>query len=542
MGITFCATSPQSNNSDKTDISITVDHDTIILETVRLLIEDGSLTSLMKAIHLLETEKFGNTEQGEYQKFIAGSLLQLVFPFTDRSNIRIISPKSGMLTQIVEKALTGEIIEIPNDEVNFFTLLLSSTAALYTESEAVIEKSLDILTTIYQTDSDSYLPIYIRSFLFEKQNNYKQAYEGYIKALDKDSFSYPSELGIIRILIHNGDYGNALLHLEKIQKLYGQNQELKYLFIDSLIGNNNLDKALSIVSEALVMNPDDSAMKLKYADIMHLQGEDSRAMYLLGTIESVVGESSESIRIRASILIEDGKYDEAYYLIDKAVNKFPENSVLREFYGRILLLKGQEGEGREYLENNLLSNPDSLGSLQLLTEEAIESKSWVRASEFIHKILERNKSDIYLRYAVEIYKNLGNNKKALEYNFQIINIGKPIYSDFHSAVILLLEDGKSKEAGSFIDDWVESSSNSKDKSYYYYLKSLVLPNIQDKLDILRQSLFENLQNFDSILAISDVYYMMGEKRSSYRYLKQALILDSENEYVKEKLRTLEKEL
>ncbi|MDA3938392.1 MAG: tetratricopeptide repeat protein [Spirochaetia bacterium] len=542
MGLTFCSTTLQNNNQDKTDISNSIDQDTIILEKVRLLIEDGSLTSLTQVITILETEKFGMTEQGEYQKFIAGSLLRLVFPISDRSNIRIISPKSGMLTQIVDKALEGKIIEIPNEDVNFFTLLLSSTAALYTESEAVMEKSLDILTTIYSVDSNSYLPIYIRSFLFENQNKYKQAFEGYLESLERDSFSYPSEFGIIRILINNGDYSKALSHLENVQNKYSQHKELKYLLVDALIGNKELDKALSIVSQALALDPDETVMTLKYADIMQQQGEDSRALYMLGTIETAVGESPESIRIRASILLKSGEYKQALLLIENAVKDFPDDSLIREIYGRILFLTGRDGEGREYLENSLKTNPDSLVSLQLLTEEAIGSGSWVRASEFIVKILEKSISDVFLRYAVEIYQNLGNIKKALEYNFIIINDGNPFYNDFHSAVNMLLREGNNKDAGSYIDDWISNSNNTKDKSYFYYLKSLVLTDNKDKLDVLRQSLFENLQNFDSILAIADAYYELGEKRSSYRYLKQALILEPENDYVKKKLRTLEKEL
>jgi len=263
---------------------------------------------------------------------------------------------------------------------------------------------------------------------------------------------------------------------------------------------------------------------------------------MLGTIETAVGESPESIRIRASILLKAGEYKQVLLLIENAVKDFPDNSLLREFYGRILLLTGKDGEGREYLENTLKTNPDSQGSLLLLTEEAIESESWNRALVFIIKILNKSSSDLFLRYAVEIYQNLGEIKKALEYNFLIINNGKPFYNDFYSAVSMLLIDGKIEDAGRYIDDWINNSNKAKDKSYFYYLKSLVLTDNQDKLDILRQSLFENLQNFDSILAIADAYYELGEKRSSYRYLKQALILAPGNDYVKEKLRTLEKEL
>lgn len=543
LGLTYCSTTPSSdNNLNQTDISDSIDQNAVLLENIRLLIEDSSLSSLREALTLLDTESVGATEQGEYYKFVTGSLLKLVFPLSDESSVRVISPKSGMSTEIVKKAGEGEIIDIPNEDVNFFTLLISSTAALYTGSEAVMDRSLDILDTIYLPGSKSYLPVYIRSFLFEKQNSFKYALNGYLESLEIDSFSYPSEFGVIRILIRNEEYRKALSHIENIHAQYGQSDELINLFADALIGNNNLNKALILVSEALSLNPDDMKLTLKYADILQKQGDDSRALYMIKKIESSFGESLTSLRIRASILVKKEKFADALELLEKGRKNYYDDPELRDLYGRILLLTGQDGEGRLYLEDSLELNPDSLGSLCLLTEEAILSKSWVRASEFVEKLLAKDDVDIYLRYAVEIYKNLDNNKKASEYNFKIINKGNPMHSDYHISVSMFLEEGNYSAAADMADVWIKSSDNPIDRSYFYYLKSLALDDPKVKLNILRQSLFENLQNLDAIIAISDAYYKMGEKRNSYRYLKQALILVPGDESVKDKLRKLEKEL
>lgn len=543
LGLTFCSTTPSSDNStNQTDISVSIDHDVIILENIRLLVEDGSLSSLSQALFLLETENVGESEQGEYLKFVAGSLLKLVFPFSEESNTRIINPKSGMQAEIVKKAGEGEILEIPNKDVSFFTLLLSSTAALYTNSEAVMERSIEILETIYSSDSKSYLLIYIRSFLFEKQHLYNQAFVGYSESLKNDPFSYPSEMGAIRILIRNGEYKKALKHIENIQSKYNDYVELSYLVIDSFIGNNDLEKAFVLISDLLSENPDDIVLTLKYADILQKQGQNSRAVNILNSIEATNGVSLLSVRIRASILVNEGEYVEALGFLKKAMENYQEDPELRNLYGNILLLTGKEGEGREYLENSLLLNPDSLESLRLLTEEAITSESWIRAVEFIEELLEKEGSDKYLRYAVEIYYNLGNNIKAIEYNLKIINNGKPLHLDYYNYVDMFLADGKTSLVTENVDKWIKKSNSSIDKSYFYYLKSLALVDPYAKLDVLRQALFENLQNLEAIIAISDAYYNLDEKRNSYRYLKQALILVPGDEFIKEKIRKLEREL
>jgi tetratricopeptide (TPR) repeat protein len=543
IGLTYCTTSPSlNNNSSLTDISNSVDQDALALENIRMLIEDASLFSLHEALKQLEVESVGLTEQGEYYKFIAVSLLKLIFPYSEKTNIRVINPKSGMYTEIVNKAEEGAIIEIANEDVSFFTLVLSSTAALYTKSDAVMAKSLDILESIYSPDSMSFLPVYIRSFIFEKQNLFSDAFNGYIESLKIDSSSYVSEMGVIRILIRNGEFRKALSQLEKIQELYGQYSEIRYLHLDALIGNNELEKALILVSESLAANPDDILLTLKYADILQRQGQNSRALYMINSIESNVGESSASVRIRASILVNEKEYSQAIILLEKAVKKYSDDSEFRDLFGHLLLIAGKEGEGRVYLEDSLEINPDSLESLRLLTEEAIASKSWIRASEFVEKLLVKEIIDIYLRYAVIIYHNRDNNNIAVEYNLKIINEGQPLQEDYLSLINMLIEDGDSADAFDIVNRWIERSKSSSDRSYFYYLKSLVLNDPQAKLEILRKALFENLQNLDAIIAISDVYYILGEKRNSYRYLKQALILVPEDEPIKEKLRKLEKEL
>ena len=312
MGFTFCSTSPSSEiGSTDTDILESVDHEASILEDVRLMIEDGSLSSLSQAMDILENESAGTTEQGELLRFIAVSLLKLVFPYSENSQVSVTMPKSGMLAEIVENAGKGHIPDIPNENVSFFTLLLSSTAALFTESDAVNDRSLEILDTIYSSDSISFLPVYISAYLLEKQKLYSKAIDGYYEALKLDNRSYPAQIGIIRILIRNEEYREALSLIEELHGLYGQYIEVTYLFIDTLIGNNELERALLLVTDLLAVNPDDMNLTLKYADILQKQGHNAQALRMLNIVESVAGQSGDSVQVRASAMIEEKNYSKA---------------------------------------------------------------------------------------------------------------------------------------------------------------------------------------------------------------------------------------
>jgi tetratricopeptide (TPR) repeat protein len=543
LGFTYCTTPPPVlDNPEQTDISISIDKDALILEKTRMLIEDGSLASLRDAIMILDNESAGLTEQGIFLKFIAVNIIKLVYPYSIDSKIQIIEPKSSIFPEIIELAGEGIIADIPNKDVSFFTLLISSTSVLYTESDAVTGQTLDILENIYSQEEQFFLPIFLKSYLMEKEFFYNSALTGYMKCLEIDPLSYPAELGLIRILLRNGEYREALSHLEKINEVYDQEKIIKYMYADALIGNNDLGDALKVVSGFLALDPDNMIMTLKYSDILQQQGHDSHALRLLKAIESIMGESAYSIRIRSSILIKAEEYRQAIDLLSRATLEYPEDSVLRELYGQVLLISGEEGEGRSYLENSLLLNPDSVGSLKLLTEEAILSKDWNRAADFVEKLLEKETLDIYLRFGVEIYQNLNNFQNAYEYSITIINRAEPRHSDYSTSIELLIKNSKSDAALELLDEWIKDSESSVDKSHFYFLKSNIFEDPNVKLNNLRQALFENLQNIDAIIAIADAYYMLGEKRNAYRYLKQAIILKPNDTIIKERLRKLEKEL
>ena len=543
LGLTYCMTTQLPGNNDNgTAISTIIDNEAVTLEKIRLLIEDGSLNSLNDAIQLIEEGTVSNTEKGSFYKIIALSLIKLVYPYSQNSAAIINYPKTGILSEIVSKAAKGEILNITKQNVNFFTLLLSSTAALYTKSDAVFTQSSEIINTLYEGDPNSFFLIFIQSFINEKQKIYDDALRGYLKALKLDPSSYPAELGIIRILIINSEYNKALSHIDNVLKKYSEKLEVQYLYVDALIGNKQLEEASNFVTSCLALNPDDIELTLRYADILQREGKNKQASHLLQALESLMGDTPYSLYIKASILVNNKNYSSAGSFLKASLNKFPDNIKLRNLYGSVLLLTGNNDAGRGYFEDSFKTNPNSMGSLRLLIEESISSEDWKRAEEYVRELLLNDNSETSLRYAVEIYQNLGENNKALNYNEEILKSEHVLHKDYLVSIKLLLQESKNLQALKDINSWLATSKSAEDRSFYYYLKSLAITDPGEKLDSLRQSLFENLQNLDAMLAISDVYYELNDKRNSYRYLKQALILSHGDDKIKDKLRKLEKEM
>jgi len=543
LGLTYCtSTQIPGINDEGTAISKSIDNEAITLEKIRLLIEDGSLNSLNSAIQFIEEGTVSNTEKGSFYKIIALSLIKLVYPYSQNSVAIINYPKTGILSEIVSKAGTGEILNISKQNVNFFTLLLSSTAALYTKSDAVFTQSSEILNTIYEGDPKSFFPIFIQSFISEKQKIYEDALKGYMEALKLDPLSYPAELGIIRILIINSEYNEALSHIDNVLKQYSGQLEVQNLYVDALIGNNQLEKASKLVTSYLALKPDNMELTLRYADILQRKGKNIQASHLMQALDSLMGDTPYSLYIKASIIVNNKNYSSAASFLKASLDKFPDNIKLRNLYGSVLLFTGNNDAGRAYFEDSFKINPNSLGSLRLLIEESISSEDWKRAEEYVRRLLLNDKSETSLRYAVGIYKNLGENNKAFNYNEEILQSEHVLHKDYLVSIKLLLQEGKNLQALKKIDSWLATSKSAEDKSYFYYLKSLAVTDPGEKLNSLRQSLFENLQNLDAILAISDVYYELNDKRNSYRYLKQALFLSHDDDKIKDKIRKLEKEM
>lgn len=536
-------------STSKTDIAVQnikvsspLDDKARILEQVKSLIESGMLHSLVKARSLLAANNLGNTEQGKDLDYIAYRLMVLVYPYYKQSSTPAVPLKSSSYPHIADMIQSGKIPEITEENTTFFTLLFSAAAVFYSNSREIIEQCHEIAVQLDTFSKDNPYAKLVEGKVYELKGEWKRSFDSYSKVVSTESDCYPAKIGIARYYVEKKEYSSAIPLLEKLNTLYPGGKDISSLLVESYLDTGEIYKANQLLEDVLSRDPADIDLALKRARLLLLSGQLDQAGKLITVYETEKGATGESINLRANIFIRKRKYAKAEKIIKSGLKNFPRNVSLQITFANLLIITNRFDAAEIYLKEQLKNNKNDPDLVKLLLISYIKQKMWEKASSLLEVLLTPDASDVILRYAVEVYFNLGITDKALEYNKKLILGQKPAIEDYSYRVMLLLGQNKKGEALQELSKWILSVQPSAQKSVMYYLMSLCTTNKEKQKEYLQKALFENLHNLKALLSLADLYVQEGKYRKAYRYLKQASLINPEDNDVKARLQKVEKNL
>lgn len=543
MGFTGCASTSKTDMAvQNIKVSSPVDDKARILEQAKSLIESGMLHSLVKARNLLADNNLGNTEQGKDLDYIAYRLMVLVYPYYNQTAAPSGPLKSSPYPHIADMIEIGKIPEITEENTTFFTLLFSAAVVFYSNSPEIIEQSHEIAVQLNTFSRDNPYAKLIEGKVYELKGEWKKSFDFYSQVVSTEADCYPAKIGIARYYVEKKKYSSAILLLEKLNTLYPEGKDISSLLVESYLDTGEIDKANQLLEDVLSRDPTDIDLALKRARLLLLSGQLEQAGKLITVYETEKGATGESINLRANISIQKRKYGKAEKIIKSGLNNFPRNLSLQITFANLLIITNRFDAAEIYLQEQLKNNKNDPDLVKLLLISYIKQKMWKKASSLLEVLLTPDVSDVILRYAVEVYFNLGITDKALQYNKKLIQGQKPTIEDYSYRVRLLLGQNKKNEALQELSKWILSVQPSAQKSVLYYLMSLCTTNNEKQKEYLQKALFENLHNLKALLSLADLYTQQGEYRKAYRYLKQASLINPEDSDVKARLQKVEKNL
>ena len=107
---------------------------------------------------------------------------------------------------------------------------------------------------------------------------------------------------------------------------------------------------------------------------------------------------------------------------------------------------------------------------------------------------------------------------------------------------ILAELSDSQVLRSIVEPVVDTAESTGQRSRLLYYLSLAIEEPQQRVAVLLESLFSDMQNMESLIAISFAYEEIEDIRSAFRWLNQAAKLLPEDEELQERLRDLEERL
>ena len=496
------------------------------------LIEKGTLSSLKTAASELRSpDQVYNNQQIILLNVISG-IMSIVYPseklswpippvdFENNYAAALNSAKKGVYDFSVG---TSDFLELTLPSLVLITA--PSLKNYYQESETSLKEALSLY-------SDSFLANYLLALLFYRQNRDFEAMQFFEKAYLIDDSCLTMNQVYANCLIRNNENELADKISKKIIQENPDNTEMLKVLAISSFNSGNLQAAEQYVIRVLQQEPDNMDFILLRAKILMKKGEYLNVSSLLDVYARNDNTNKDYLLLRAELQRDWNKnISSASSTMQIALNLYPDDIDILLMAASIMATSRQKIGQRtlkDVLDTILQKEPENAQAQELLISEYINSENWNDAynlsSTLINKnnysteiLLQHIKSCIQMGLASEA-RNSINLLKTMKIESSLLEL---------ATVQVLIAEGKKAEAFSLIQRAISIYSG-KAKSDFYYEKSRISANEEEKLSDLRLSLTANPRNPDALFSLYKYYFDKADYRKAQYYLRQVVALNPEN--------------
>lgn len=501
------------------------------------LIENGTLISLKEAASLLRSpDQVYNNQQIILLNVISG-IMSIVYPgeklswpippvdFENNYTAALNSAKKGVYDFSVG---TSDFLELALPSLVLITA--PSLKNYYLESEASLKDALKLYP-------ESFLANYLLALLFYRQNRDVESMQYFEKAYAIDDSCITMNQIYANCLIRNNKNALADKISKKILQNNPDNIEILKVSAISSFNSGNLQSAEQYVIRVLQQEPDNMEFILLRAKILMKKGEYLNVSSLLDVYSRNNGTDKDYLLLRAELQRDWNKnISAASSTIQTALNLYPDDIDVLLMAASIMASSGQKiGQKslRDVLDTVLKKDPNNAFAQELLISEYLNLEDWNSAYNLSFSLI--NKKNYSTQILLQHIKSCIALKLSSEARNTFIllknySVEKNILDLVE--VQILIAEGRKAEALNLIQKALSEYSG-KIKSNFYYEKSRIASNDDQKLSDLRSSLTANPRNPEALFALYEYYFKKADYRKAQYYLRQVVALNPESKKLAE---------
>lgn len=501
------------------------------------LIENGTLLSLKEATSLLRSpDQVYNNQQIILLNVISG-IMSIVYPgeklswpippvdFENNYTAALNSAKKGVYDFSVG---TSDFLELALPSLVLITA--PSLKNYYLESEASLKDALKLYP-------ESFLANYLLALLFYRQNRDVESMQYFEKAYAIDDSCITMNQIYANCLIRNNKNALADKISKKILQNNPDNIEILKVSAISSFNSGNLQSAEQYVIRVLQQEPDNMEFILLRAKILMKKGEYLNVSSLLDVYSRNNGTDKDYLLLRAELQRDWNKnISAASSTIQTALNLYPDDIDVLLMAASIMASSGQKiGQKslRDVLDTVLKKEPNNAFAQELLISEYLNLEDWNSAYNLSFSLI--NKKNYSTQILLQHIKSCIALKLSSEARNTFIllknySVEKNILDLVE--VQILIAEGRKAEALNLIQKALSEYSG-KIKSNFYYEKSRIASNDDQKLSDLRSSLTANPRNPEALFALYEYYFKKADYRKAQYYLRQVVALNPESKKLAE---------
>lgn len=362
-------------------------------------------------------------------------------------------------------------------------------------------------------------------------------------------------------LLRNGLLDEAMPHLDAVRLAAVKDGQEGFSAVNKLFAHLQDSEIGFQVMQRLRERYPQSKFVLYYYALSAKEAEHyEQGLEGLEAVLMIDPQWGQAYLLRTQIMMDQGDSDTALESLAKAVNKLPEDKILREGYARLLVGAGRLDQARHQFQILAKQSPQDSGPLYALGLLAAEAKDYNEAIAYLKQVLQHGERVTETYYELGKIEELrGNYPQAREWYGRIndgehyldaqIRIGltfaksgefsavtehfaelrrenpRYVIPLYVSEAEILREEGHYQSAFGLLTRALEQYPDDKD---LLYTRALLAERL-DRLDILEQDLHlilkEDPENGHALNALG---YTLADRTHRYQealdYLKQAIAL------------------
>ncbi len=498
------------------------------------LVEEGSPSSLVRALSSLRHSNDSYTPAEQVLLFIASSALRVCFPSEYKTEYAVFAPAdlaSNRYVGALQFALDG-LYDFAAGDDDFLSLVIPSISLCISDTSASdsysqAEKSL---SAALKMRPKSVLANFLAGRLFTRQKRFSDA----TKVLELAHNSSPDCVEI------TFDFANALFYSNKIEEadilarslvsLDSQNRKALKLCAETSFALGDWDSAEMYVARVLQQESWSAYYLLFRVKILIHKGDFIRAASLLDVYSRTDSTSRDYLLLRAKIQRDWNKnLSAATATIEKAVSLYKNDAEVLLEAASLASETGGTIFGKsagELAEAVLSLDSQNLNAKIFLVQALASSKKWSEAYSISKPLVDslgNDAPDSLIFAHISICQNSSKIEEAWNLASKLYSTRATEEAVVQAYLSVLIATGKKSDAQKILESLLPQSS-AKLKSFLYYQKSFLDSGEDAILSDLRASLTANPRNRDSLFRLYEIYFAKKEYRKAQYYLKQVVAL------------------
>jgi len=350
-----------------------------------------------------------------------------------------------------EKTFQKMISQFPDEKEGVFYL-----AKVYVEAKKY-DKAIELFQKILEKKDVAAPQAYLElGMVYSLQKNYPEAENCFREAIRLDAFNINARLKLGQILADQKKFPESYSVFEELSRLAPTNLGIQIRMALILAEQKQFDKAKEMLDKVLQAKPGWDQARFQLGRILKEQGKleeaekefleiqkgqptfvNSRVMLALMFLrkrnydkairyidETILPDTNDTdlLEIKASILEELYRLDEAIGIYEKALEIDPKDNRIRYALGNCLEKSGRRSRGLAEMEKILAEKPDDPGALNFIGYTLVSSAVDIeRGERLIRQAIKLKPDDGYIMDSLAwVLHKKGNDQEALSYLEQAV--------------------------------------------------------------------------------------------------------------------------